>query len=168
MSLCFGQLKSQLDSLGCSGILGDTKHSILQPDDFQSLNGNCWILMEGQNISSSKLGALGFSNLPDPRGYFIRIYDNRQSGRIDIDRNFGVPIGTVQADQFKSHYHTGRYKNSNAALEGPDDGPASPNLRGWDTGASNTGLQTGHPTLYAGGSETRPKNITLYLYIRIN
>jgi len=157
------RLSAQLDSLGCSGILGDVKYSILQADDFQALNGDCWVLMDGRNISSTKLGALGFSNLPDPRGYFIRIHDNRQSPseRVDIDRQFDDVVGfNVQKDEFKSHSHS--YQNT----FGFGHRTGSPRFEFRDSGGGPSFSTI--ETSTQGGSETRPQNITMNLYIRIN
>lgn len=157
--LSYSFIFAQLDSIGCSGIVGDIKHSILQVDDFQALNGECWVLMDGRNISSTKLGALGFDNLPDPRGYFIRIYDNRQTDRIDVDRAFGDAIGEVQQDAFQEHTHAINDIGSRTNGSGEK----------WGLGHLYQGDRYNATSSTAGnGTETRPVNITMYLYIRIN
>lgn len=151
-----------LDSLGCTGALGDVKYSILEHDDFQEVNGDCWTLMDGKTLDpSSELADKGFTFLPDARGVFIRSYDNRQDNRLDTDREFGEPIGTYQDGAIQSHNHT-------LYFEGED----------WDTGgvsektfasASKFGGVSGKNfvTSDTGITETRPKNITLWTYIRI-
>ncbi len=147
-----------VDSLGCTGAVGDVKYSILDLTDFQGENGTCWVLMNGQNISGSRLATLtGSSTLPDARGYFIRSYDNRQSNRIDVDRLFGDPIATIQQDEFKSHNHKiGNYRIITNVASGSAKNPPQP-WSGYELFTENRG-----------GNETRPKNITLYTYIRIN
>jgi len=165
--IALSQLNAQVDSLGCTGALGDAKYSILDLEDFQDANGDCWQLMAGQSVAgSSKLGMLGISQVPDGRGYFIRAHDTRISDRVDVDRSNTTPIGTIQEDEFKSHDHNIANK-----------GLMTKNI-GFGTLVTATGFDATNdegnikdnavnmPT--AGGSETRPKNINLYLYIRIN
>jgi len=106
-SITFSAKAQVLDSLGCTGALGDVKYSILEPDDFQEVNGDCWTLMDGKNLDpSSELADKGFTFLPDARGVFIRSYDNKQTDRLDVDRQFGDPIGTYQDGAIQSHNHT--------------------------------------------------------------
>lgn len=165
--LVFGQLNAQVDSLGCTGALGDAKYSILAIDDFQEVNGDCWVLMEGQNISSSRLGAYGYSEIPDARGYFIRAHDTHDHDdpdRVDQDRSTTLPVGSIQMDQFKSHNHNlgahglmRTYTLNSSATGGFDNTITEPNIRDLPLQMPNRG-----------GTETRPKNISLYLYIRIN
>jgi len=162
-SITFSVEAQVLDSLGCTGALGDVKYSILEPDDFQEVNGDCWTLMDGKNLDpSSELADKGFTFLPDARGVFIRSYDNRQTNRQDVDRNFGEPIGYYQTDQFKAHSHS----NANISARGFPDG----------SGDRTTNYYLMHPSKgsdyimpmgSSGGSETRPKNITLWTYVRI-
>lgn len=183
-TLVMNSLYGQLDADGCSGIIGDVKYSILDPADFQSVNGDCWILMDGRNISSSKLATdLSTPNIPDARGYFVRSYDNRISNRVDIDRSFGDPVGSIQADTLKSHKHDivsgGNHEHIyNDFYDGPsgfirtlsdgyDNGDSS-GTRRKTREASTGGGSHSHDMNNTGGTETRPKNITLYLYVRIN
>jgi hypothetical protein len=144
-----------VDSLGCTGAVGDMKFSILELPDFQKENGDCWILMDGRNVASSKLGAYGYETIPDPRGVFLRVNDNKLTERRDVDRPIGAVVGSWQADMFRSHahlYHAGtvpyttRYTGGDRYLINPGDK--------WSSSA--------------GGNETRPINMNFHLYIRIN
>lgn len=162
IALLFGAniITAQLDSLGCLGAVGDVKYSILTPDDFQSVNGACWVLMDGRNISSTKLGAFGYQELPDARGIFIRGYDNRMDDdtkRMDVDRSFGDPVGEFQKDGLRQHTIT--YQK-----------PAGPNLVaacGNCAGVMHSGFRNATTTVGNAG-DTRPQNITMFTYIRIN
>ena len=98
-------------------------------------------------------------NLPDYRGRFLRGVANGSTN--DPDRasrtamatggNTGDNVGSVQADELKSHTH-----NIGA---GVDDGAASFVDRA-------TNLQVNIPTAATGGSETRPINAYVNYYIR--
>lgn len=164
--IIFGHLSitaQAVDDMGCTGALGDVKHSILEESDFQTVNGDCWVLLDGRSIKGSSLDILtSRQSIPDGRGYFIRAYDNRQDHRVDVDRAFGEDVGTVQADTFKTHFHWAAYLQSD------------PYLVGWDFSSLSSVnailYETSPPyriTTKTGGNETRPKNITTYTYIRI-
>jgi hypothetical protein len=93
----------------------------------------------------------GFSNFRSPNylGYFIRALNQTASG-IDVLRTIGVP----QADAFKAHGHD--FYASEAV--GPGSAPDVERLPGWN--------QATYPTSVVGGSETRPINIALPLWLR--
>lgn len=132
-------------------------------------------------------------NLPDPRKYFLRVWDDREQR----------PLGSTQADQNKSHGHTGGIGQAGArgATETGDAGehahdyqrppPAtSPDGQGADAGQSYldiTKYETvptssvpphrhaipavpahDHPLTIdpSGGDEARPMNMAWALYIR--
>lgn len=153
---------------GCTGAVGDVKYSILPLTDFQTENGDCWVAFDGADVTGSKLANdYGMATLPDGRGMFLRGHDDRTTAsgeRQDTDRDENTAIGTVQEDEFAAHSHTEKYSlvvttsnfiyglfNNNSASTGP-----------YSLAPSNT--TTGDQ----GGSETRPKNLNLYMYVRIN
>ena len=84
-------------------------------------------------------------NLPDMRGYFPRGWDNGRG--IDPARTFG----STQTDALKAHTHT-----ADLAVNTPGGGDGS-SYRAI-AGAGNTGS--------TGGTETRPKNISLLFIIK--
>ena len=170
----------------CSGAVGDVKYSILNPQQFAAVNGSCWVPMDGGGMSGSKLAAIiGRANVPDASGLFLRGQES-QSGTTDNDpgRNSGTTIATLQSDVFASHNHTG---NTNSAGEHSHTyTDYYPNTYQWNVQDGSTGTylhkQTNsvytnttsysgnhnHTITADGGSETRPKNLNLWTYIRIN
>lgn len=73
--------------------IGDIKHSILTESKFQGLHGDCWVLMSGQDISSTDLGAYAeISNLPNitSNGEFLR------------QATSSVSVGTIQLDAIRN------------------------------------------------------------------
>lgn len=90
-------------------------------------------------------GALTFS-IPDLRGEFIRGFDNGKG----IDN--GRVIGSYQADEFKRHNH--HIGDSDSA------GNTS------NTGLRGAGSASYVSSGYAGGSETRPRNIAMMYCIK--
>lgn len=150
------------------GHVGEIRYSILELKQFQTLYGPEWELMKGQDVpADSELRHLwGQSNLPDARGVFLRCANH---GR---DKGTGNPEGDIkvgehQGDQVIKHSHgagAGCYffesvpKAVSHHKSGFPPGPA------FDDG---NGISRIADTAVAGGSETRPRNITVNAYIKI-
>ncbi|UOX33119.1 hypothetical protein LXD69_13860 [Flavobacterium sediminilitoris] len=127
-----------------------------------------WAPADGRTISTSKYTRkTGRSNTPDLRGVFLRglnqfdpFYTNQVSEQQkDVDGQNRV-AGDFQKDIFESHFHT----TEKLTLGHRNHGyPASEDL---DPGNWAGYLQL--KTDSKGGSETRPKNVTVYYYVRIN
>lgn len=91
----------------CSGAVGDIKHSILNPTQFAAVNGNCWVPMDGRNITGSKLATImGTTTLPNGGGLFIRSQEFANSTNFDDNRDVNSPIASFQAESFASHGHS--------------------------------------------------------------
>lgn len=143
----------QLEAKGSQ--LGDIKHSLLDEVTFQSVHGTSWVLSDGRNIAGSDLAALtGWTVAPDLRGTFLRGKDHGAGLNPDGD----TPEGTYQLDEFSSHTHSTNYQHSD---NGDGEGYALINV------ASFAGSTSGS-TMSVGGPETRPKNITVNYFIKIN
>lgn len=125
---------------------------------------------DGRTVVGSKLAQItGRPGLPDLRGKFLRglnlIYSVGQPLPFDPNSN-GDPetnrtIGNYQQDDFKSHGH-GASSSSGFAFRTSGMGIQS------DEGAE---VQFGAPSITvhaSGGSETRPRNVSVYFYIKIN
>ncbi|WP_445710623.1 hypothetical protein [Flavobacterium sp.] len=127
-----------------------------------------WAPADGRTITTSKFTRkTGKANTPDLRGIFLRglnqfdpFYTNQVSEQQkDVDGQNRV-AGDFQKDIFESHFHT----TEKLTLGHRNHGyPRSEDL--------NPGNWAGYLQLKTdskGGSETRPKNVTVYYYIRIN
>jgi hypothetical protein len=182
----------------CSGAVGDVKYSILNPTEFASVNGDCWVPMNGAELSpSSALRLLtDMEYLPDAGGLFVRGQEFSNGQNNDPDRTPSSPIATVQSDSYSRHRHGGTTST---------DGNHTHNFRE-QAGATNPGsyndtaggipsdndqkefilenrfLEAGahvHNTVQmnsatnggvssANATETRVKNLNFWIYIRIN
>ena len=141
--------------------VGDVVQSILSEAQFQSLRGNNWVLMSGQDITGSDLNAAtGIVNLPDATGNSAFF---RQ----------GASLGTLQSDQNRAHSHTVFYANT------PDNDPGA----GTDIKSDSQLTQTSGSYAQApvtvpwsssysmssdGGAEARPINYQMNFFIKIN
>lgn len=151
-----------------TGAVGDVKYSVLPPEKFRSVNGPNWYLLDDQvPLVNSKLASLefGITALPDARGMFIRgLNDNRSDAYADPfsqeNNNRMRKITDIQSDDFKRHNHpiNGRFMEAEGG-------------RGFNGYGLNSNSAVGYQTYSTsenGGNETRPKNIALYVYIKIN
>ncbi len=173
----------------CSGAVGDVKFSILNPTQFAAENGNCWIPLDGRSISGSRLNTY-LSSIPNAGGMFLRAQEFSNSNNIDDDRNSTSTIATPQGESFRQHNHysntgsagdhahgykdiytTERYTSDDGykGIQGSDSDNTNPANTPWylnrttDSAGSHS-----HTIQNDGGSETRPDNLNLWIYIRIN
>jgi len=112
--------------------------------------------------------SLNAVNLPDLRGVFLR-----GMNRFDPAGELG-PVSTVQADpetrkagsfqgeEFKSHNHP--ISNSGPAFAYQVSGMGIQSNKGTEIRFTPPSMTVGA----AGGAETRPKNVAVYYYIRVN
>ena len=131
-----------------SSQIGEIKQALLTQAEFQQLNGDCWVEINGQDIGTSDYAAFtGRNILPNAAGRFLR-----NSG------GSAAPLAEVQEDEFKSHNHT-ITRRINTAL-------ASTTLAAGrsDQGSTDSNASTN----FTGGAETRPKNLTVNYFIKIN
>ncbi len=167
----------------CSGALGDIKHSILNPAQFASVNGACWVPMDGRALAATDQLRIktGMTSLPDGGGLFIRSQEFSGGADNDPSRTSGTAIATLQGEAVQAHGHNvtdpGHTHGYSDTRQNGDDGakcgcagqsaPASAStISDSETTASRiTGItipSTGN------GPETRPKNLNFWVYIRIN
>ncbi|PSR52645.1 hypothetical protein AHMF7605_03440 [Adhaeribacter arboris] len=143
--------------------VGSVQYSILNPESFTRLNPG-WVLMERRSIRGSRLAAeTGLDSLPDARGIFIRAM---QAGRTDdngedirSDARVNRAVGSYQKDKVIAHVHGTYGTEDSKAFEGTIHHNTTPKY------ITNVIRNKTEPT---GDYETRPRNIALYLYIKIN
>ena len=136
--------------------VGEVKTSLLNPDEFQDKYGDVWVLMDGREVDGSDFMQLtSLSSIPDARGKFLRMINHGANGE-NYDVEDREP-GSYQKDALRSHDHK---------TEGEFTGVTSGS---WNQGHA-LGYQGRYNTKSAttGGKETRPKNIGVNFYIKIN
>ena len=184
-------LAEEAKTVRCSGAVGDVKYSILNPTQFAQVNGDCWIPMDGRSISGSKLSQITSSNnVPDIGGLFVRSQEYGQDR--DADRTNSTSIATFQDQSYQSHNHSGSVGSvtSNPSMATQitlNSLPFGNYQGGQNSGTLEEGAGTpNYLPVYAqlsvtladhahglsinnnGSAETRPKNVNLWTYIRIN
>lgn len=165
----------------CSGALGDIKHSILNPTQFLTVNGGCWVPMDGRSIAGSALATLtGMTNVPDGGGLFIRSQEFSGGADNDPSRTSGTAIATLQGESVQTHGHNVNDPGHNHSFNDTyrQTGGTSYNIAGGErfssdnltSSSDNTNSSTTGITIPSSGNgpETRPKNLNFWVYIRIN
>lgn len=156
-------------------VVGTVVHSVLTLAQYQSLAGPGWILAEGQSIIGSTLHSLtGMTNAPDARGRVLRGKNNGASGANynPAELNLGefqnqatAKNGLSLSDPGHSHSFE-KWYNINGSGESNDHiqgyGAAGP------YGEKTVSTSTTGISLSAGDNETRMKNITTNIFIKIN
>ena len=121
-------------------------------------------------------------HLPDYRGYFLRGVDTGQGRDSDATTpggrsasaaggNAGDAVGSVEPDMFKSHVHEindpGHFHPMSDFLSNTG-GPQIAGGAGWWAHSGKTeAATTGITILAKGGSETRPKNVSVNWIIKL-
>jgi len=165
--------------------IGTIISSMLDFDSFNKLTNNNentgadvwsfkskWAPCDGRPVGGSKYnvwaGAVG-ANAPDLRGVFLRgLNQFAPDEPTSVSANQKDPetkkAGEFQNDDLKSHTHTLKIPQFYGSSATPAGGPgvAGNNYLTYTTSTQTTGDAT-HP-----GDETRPKNVSIYYYIRIN
>jgi hypothetical protein len=144
---------------------GVTSNNINCPSGLFMARCSKWAPADGRTVPGSKLAGLQLpleGTVPDLRGVFLRGLDEFDSAgsapaqndnRNDPEKSRRA--GSYQADELKEHDH-GFATSLNQTQVGPNSSSFGKN--------GGPGFRTSKE----GGSETRPKNVAVYYYIRIN
>ena len=147
--------------------VGTVRISMLDEGTFRKINGRGWVLADGRCVST-KCNANEDSDyfkltmrekIPDMRGKFLRAKNNKITSKDCPEEDSSCfdsagerALGSYQKDTFEEHNHSipARFKLSDGSNLGTYT----------QTGSSATGN--------TGGKETRPKNIAVNFFIKIN
>ena len=136
--------------------IGTIVTSILNIDNFTGQTGDSWVLADGRNVSGSKYATVtGNNTIPDLRGVFLRGHD--PSNVHDPDTR---TVGSLQSDEFRSHTHS--INNADLVRRNVS---GSPNFAPGTGGFSPTATLTNNNS---GGAETRPVNVAVNYFVKIN
>ncbi|MBY3179324.1 hypothetical protein HFO27_32805 [Rhizobium leguminosarum] len=160
--------------------IGTVIASVLPPVEFAKAGGEVegapldkrtWILADGRSVIGTKYAKLtGDQPIPNFQGMFLRGIDvstSRKPGSVEGHAT-ALPVASRFVGQTSvagDHVHSGGAGFGNDRYEaGGDDYRA--------VGATQTGAAGSHHHVVeitgGGDSETRPKNVAVYYYIKIN
>lgn len=149
---------------------------MLDEATFQSIHGTGWVLMDGRDVTGSDYDTIVFGgiggNIPDARGQFLRGKNNtRSDGNEDPDGERG--LGDFQVDKLQGHRHE-MWVDNDLGAGFTNGGQRLHRADAPRTGAAGTGdyIRALTPDGTNGtprpGIETRPKNIAINIFIKIN
>ena len=167
-------LSSRRDCAASDSPVGDIMYSILPEAQFQMLHGDQWELLRGQKVplNSDLRQYWQGSHLPDARGVFLRS-GNHERSKAEGNPDGDLEVGTYQSDSFKKHNHGGgnhthtfqceRYASRVPRLDSCE------NTLAWHPPKhiAHKIDQSGKIINDEGGSETRPRNISVNTFIKI-
>lgn len=145
--------------------VGTVIASVVKPQKFKELYGDKWALADGRTIIGSRLAeAIQKGVIPDLGGQFLRGINTKYGVIPETQDPDGTrEPGTVQSDDIKLHAHgVGSTSNKNR-------GGGSGKNEGWNEYAKP--LENSDAAFYTnatGGKETRPRNVAVYFYIKLN
>lgn len=144
--------------------VGSVKQSMLGLTSFKQENGLGWVLMNGQSVAGTTYASLVAGTVPNANGRFLRTKDNGAGLNGDGD----TAVGTTQGHQSNNIQDINSTANGGGTVTGTQTVPT--------TGAYSNYVQTGRSD---GGNtydfrlrhrnvETRPYNVTVNTYIKVN
>lgn len=160
--------------------IGTIVSSILPYESFLKINGldkidntnaakAIWVPCDGRFISNSKYSQVGGPKSPDLRGVFLRGINDYGTFLV------GTGIETLgDSKKNPEDKKAGEFQNDQIISHSHFAGQANVQLQPGNAWRQSTIVDGGLPdaikakTSYFGGSETRPKNVTIYYYIKIN
>lgn len=153
------------------GSIGDVKYSVLPPKEFQSINGKNWRLLDGGSIEGTALSKL-VAKLPDARGVFIRCLNADRNPAQDETRAVGDfqkdAVGPVDFSGYVYDNGGGTaLRHANTGTSGAFNAPDE-HLAPLAQNTSNTHELKVRGSSTTSANETRPKNISLYAYVKVN
>ncbi|QNR83025.1 tail fiber protein [Pedobacter riviphilus] len=153
-----------------------TKNHDKSPGGIFTSNKSKWAPCDGRPVPNSKFQILTSQiNVPDLRGMFVRglnIFDPYQpvpavtKEKSDPDTRV---VGGYQSDSFQGHKHLD--KDNVGVLISEKQAPNTPRQRYTVEGTAAVNTEGRIPAGYGDpriSTETRPKNISVYYYIKIN
>ena len=157
---------SQLEKTSLNNYqVGDIVYSLLDETNFKKNHGNDWVLMKKMSLIDTKLSELtNIYELPDARGVFLRGKNNGrkiETGNSEGEKN----IGHYQEDLSNRLLSV----RANSGSQGDIRQTTIPHDGSWSSAIRNRHSQNpDHLVFRLNGHETRPRNITVNIFIKIN
>ena len=142
--------------------IGDVKISMLEDGVFQTVNGSTWVIADGRDVTGSDYHTLtGSAFIPDLRGVFLRGKSNGRHLENNQGTDFENELGSWQQHNVVPHSHT----IPTMGDEGVSTGYKP--IRYTDHFNSFNEPYT-LPATTGDAHETRPNNVTVNYFIKIN
>lgn len=142
--------------------VGMIVQSMLTETQFQAINGAEWVLADGRSVAGSVYESItGNSSVPDARGIFLRGAGSQTISSV----TYAGTLGNKQNDQMQGHYHSVANALNTAGGAG---WPSGSGTSGWNVDKATTPITDGSNGTPRTGTETRPANLAVNIFIKIN
>ena len=167
--------------------LGSVQKSLLTEEEFQSLQGTCWVKMKGQCISSECEISSGVNGVQSDLAEITKDSSNKitylpdSSGRFLRDTGgYAEPLGKVQDDAIRNITGEIKTNDTNEYVFGEENVKGSgafemlSNISQYnpskseDTYSISAGFKFDAGNVVPVAEENRPKNLTVNMFIKIN
>lgn len=151
--------------------IGEIKQSILEVSEFQSLNGDCWVRMENQSIAGSDLALFkpSLTTLPDTVSKETFLRQKGSARALGSFQDSGSPNITgawsVSDETFSNSSATGAVSVVETSANSGQPGTTA---RNWKSSVYSINAASSSSVYQNGLTETRPKNIAVNFFIKIN
>jgi hypothetical protein len=153
--------------------IGTVIYSLLDEQAFRAANGDGWRLLSStEDVSNTDLCTrANVCSLPDGRGVFIRGMNLNRDGATG-DPDGARVVRSYQADVLKNHHHylnhdiwvATQWNGLGWGSRGGEHPVYEEHRQGGDT---NPQWLEAHDVVGGAGPETRPRNIALYIYVKV-
>jgi hypothetical protein len=147
--------------------VGTIVASMLDSASFRQIAGDGWVLADGRSTASflAYFQVTGKANLPDLRGMFLRgLNAGRNDGRQDPETRL---VSGYQEDAFQGHWHSFNSANGTVDNARPLAGSQGSSSDPGTYNSITNPIADGTNGVPRTGSETRPKNVAVYYYIKV-
>ena len=148
--------------------VGTIIHSMLTLTQFQSIYGTNWVLADGSDATNSMYALItGNTTVPDARGLFLRAAGTHGTLKTANNTAFSATLGSSQNDQTQGHMHyytvyNGGFTGWGAQSYQNNTSPIA------STGGVTSPITDGTNGNPRTGNETRPANLAVSIFIKIN
>ncbi len=161
---------------GGDSVLGSVEASLLTPTQFATLvddsqqfdpSSTKWVLADGRSVAGSAYSNVtGKSQVPDMRGMFLRGLSLERTDGLQDPYGANRSVGDIQSDAFQGHGHRHEIGSPHYFPTGAFYGTFGTDQYMYGRILDPAPLPGyGNPRY---DTETRPKNVAVYYYIRIN
>ena len=172
------KIKSLNQKIEMSTAIGEIVHSLLEEDDFISSHGDCWVSIKGQssitkiggeiqNIIDTDYGVLtSKTSLPDARNKFLRNAGGNASN-VGETQSYATALPNNNFITNESGRHRHEFDGIAVRASGNTHNEEYDHDGSLVTRTDLAGKHT-HTITSGGDEETRPENLTVNMFIRVN
>ena len=151
--------------------VGSVQQTFLTATEFESIMGTDWVLADGRTLPAGTVyeEITGSNTVPDCRGLFLRTVGGNADPTIGGTQSDRTAVNglTASTENTGAHTHQTSAAITSSAFGGTHIQAITPVATQGGLNTTSAGSHT-HAMTLGGDSETRPVNITVNTYIKVN